>query len=150
MIKPENLRIGNFVIVSNDDYMIPKGTLCEVVAIDSEMACEDKKGFVYLFQTVRDEWELSHGIWCDGIEGIPINSEFLRKNGWNDVRHNIDMDRFEWIVWEHPESCVEIQFYPHANEYSVFYCGNELCDIAYVHELQNILASLKENVMITI
>lgn len=150
MIKPENLRIGNFVIVSNDNYMIPKGTLCEVVAIDSEMACEDKKGFVYLFQTVRDEWELSHGIWCDGIEGIPINSEFLRKNGWNDVRHNIDIDKFEWIVWEHPESCVEIQFYPHINEYSAFYCGNELCDIAYVHELQNILASLKENVMITI
>lgn len=147
MIKPENLRIGNFVIVSNDNYMIPKGTLCEVVAIDSEMACEDKKGFVYLFQTVRDEWELSHGIWCDGIEGIPINSEFLRKNGWNDVRHN---DKFEWIVWEHPESCVEIQFYPQFNEYSAFYCGNELCDIAYVHELQNILASLKEIVMIKI
>lgn len=149
-MKAENLRIGNYVKVSSDNCMIPKGALCEVVAIDSERTCEDKKGLADLLQIVREEWEFSHGVWCDYIEGIPINSEFLRKNGWKDVEHNIDRNRFEWIVWEHPESCVEIQFYPHANEYSAFYCGNELCDIAYVHEFQNILASIKENVEIII
>lgn len=149
-MKAENLRIGDYVKVSSDNCMIPKGALCEVVAIDSERTCEDKKGLADLLQIVREEWEFSHGVWCDYIEGIPINSEFLRKNGWKDVEHNIDRNRFEWIVWEHPESCVEIQFYPHANEYSAFYCGNELCDIAYVHEFQNILASIKENVEIII
>lgn len=149
-MKAENLRIGDYVKVSSDNCMIPKGALCKVVAIDSERTCEDKKGLADLLQIVREEWEFSHGVWCDYIEGIPINSEFLRKNGWKDVENNIDRDRFEWIVWEHPESCVEIQFYPHANEYSAFYCGNELCDIAYVHEFQNILASIKENVEIII
>lgn len=149
-MKAENLRIGDYVKVSSDNCMIPKGALCEVVAIDSERTCEDKKGLADLLQIVREEWEFSHGVWCDYIEGIPINSEFLRKNGWKDMEHNIDRNRFEWIVWEHPESCVEIQFYPHANEYSAFYCGNELCDIAYVHEFQNILASIKENVEIII
>lgn len=149
-MKTEDLRIGDYVRVSSDNCMIPKGAVCEVVAIDSERECEDKKGLADLRQVVREKGELSHGVWCDGIEGIPINSVFLIKNGWNDVAHNIDRDKFEWIVWEHLESCVEIQFYPLTSEYSAFYCGNELCDIAYVHELQNILASLKENVEIII
>lgn len=150
MIKPEDLRIGNFVRVSSDNSMIPKGAVCEVVAIDSERECEDKKGLAGLLQIVREEWEFSHGVWCDDIEGIPFNNGFLRKNGWNIAGHNIDRGGFEWIVWEHPESCVEIQFYPRTIDYSAFYCGEELCDIAYVHELQNILASIKENVKITI
>lgn len=149
-MKAENLRIGDYVKVSSDNCMIPKGAVCEVVSIDSERECEAKKALADLRQVVREKGEFSHGVWCDDIEGIPINSVFLIKNGWNDVAHNIDRDKFEWIVWEHLESCVEIQFYPHANEYSAFYCGKELCDIAYVHELQNILASLKENVEIII
>ena len=51
MIKPEKLRIGDYVRVSSDNCMIPQGALCEVVAIDSERACEDKKGLVGLLQT---------------------------------------------------------------------------------------------------
>lgn len=149
-MKAEDLRIGDYVKVSSDNCMIPKGAVCEVVAIDSERACEDKKGLADLLQIIREKWDFSHGVWCDDIEGIPISSEFLRKNGWNDVAHNIDRDKFEWIVWEHLKSGVEIQFYPHSNEYSAFYCGNELCDIAYVHELQNLLVSIKENIEIII
>ena len=149
-MKAEDLRIGDYVKVSSDNCMIPKGAVCEVVAIDSERECEDKKGLVDLRQVVRGKWDFSHGVWCDDIEGIPINSVFLIKNGWNNVAHNIDSDKFEWIVWEHLYSCVEIQFYPHTNEYSAFYCGKELCDIAYVHELQNILVSIMENVEIII
>lgn len=149
-MKAEDLRIGDYVKVSSDNCIIPKGAVCEVVAIDSERACEEKKGLATLLQFVREKWDFSHSVWCDDIEGIPINSVFLIKNGWNDVAHNIDRDKFEWIVWEHLESGVEIHFYPHTNEYSAFYCGKELCDIAYVHELQNILVSLKENVEIII
>ena len=145
-MKAEDLRIGDYVKVSSDNCMIPKGAVCEVVAIDSERECEDKKGLADLRQIFREKWDFSHGVWCDDT----INSVFLIKNGWNDVAHNIDEDKFEWIVWEHLESCVEIQFYPHTNEYSAFCCGQELCDIAYVHELQNILAALKENVEIII
>lgn len=149
-MKAEDLRIGDYVKVSSDNCMIPKGAVCEVVAIDSERVCEDKKGFADLLQIDREKWDFSHGVWCDDIEGIPVSSEFLRKNGWNDAAHYIDRDKYEWIIWEHLESCVQFQFHPHSNEYSGFYCGKELCDIAYVHELQNILASIKENIEIII
>lgn len=149
-MKAEDLRIGDYVKVSSDNCMIPKGTVCEVVAIDSERECEDKKGLADLRQIVREKWDFSHGVWCDDIEGIPINSVFLIKNGWNDVSHYIDREEFEWIVWQHLESGVEIHFCPHINDYTAFYFGKELCDIAYVHEIQNILASIKENVEIII
>lgn len=82
MIKAEDLRIGDLVRVSNDICMIPKGAICEVVAIDSERSYEDKKGIVGLLQTDREKWEFSHGVWCDGIEGITITPEILEKNGW--------------------------------------------------------------------
>lgn len=87
MIKPEDLRIGDLVMVSNDNCMIPKGALCEVVAIDSERACEDKKGLADLLQTVREEWEFSHGVWCNNIEGIPLTPELLEKNGFKEEQH---------------------------------------------------------------
>lgn len=82
MIKPEELRIGDYVRVSSDNCMIPKGAVCKVVVIDSERACEDKKGLAGLLQIVREEWEISHGIWSDYIEGIPLTPEILEKNGW--------------------------------------------------------------------
>lgn len=82
MIKPEKLRIGDYVRVSSDNCMIPQGALCEVVDIDSEWSCEDKKGIVGLLQTDREEWDFSHGVWCEGIEGIPITPEILEKNGF--------------------------------------------------------------------
>lgn len=62
--------------------MIPKGAVCEVVAIDSERACEDKKGIADLLQIVREEWEFSHGAWCEGIEGILLTPDILEKNGF--------------------------------------------------------------------
>lgn len=43
MINPEDLRIGNFVKVSSDEVVIPKGELCEVVGIDSETTFLCKK-----------------------------------------------------------------------------------------------------------
>lgn len=36
MIKSKDLKIGDLVMVGNDNCLIPKGALCEVVAIDSE------------------------------------------------------------------------------------------------------------------
>lgn len=82
MIKPEELRIGDYVRVSSYNCMIPKGAVCEVVAIDSERACEDKKGIADLLQIVREEWEFSHGAWCEGIEGILLTPDILEKNGF--------------------------------------------------------------------
>lgn len=34
MIKPEDLRIGDYVRVSRDNCMFSKGKLCEVIGVD--------------------------------------------------------------------------------------------------------------------
>lgn len=150
MIKPEDLRIGNFVKVSSDEVVIPKGELCEVVGIDSEQAFLNKKGLAKLLQLDREEWDYSHGIWCNDIEGIPITLDFLEKNGFKEIEHEIDEGGFELRTYECEDCCVTVQYYPQVGEFSAFYCGHELCDIACVHEFQNILASLKENIKITV
>lgn len=150
MIKPEDLRIGDFVKVSSDGDMIPKGTICEVETIDSKIFFNENEGCACLLALDREEGDTSHGIWCKDIEGIPITLLFLIKNNFKETEHQIDRGGFEWQTYEHEDSCVEIQHYPIPDEYSAFYCGKELCDIAYVHELQNILASLKENIKITV
>ena len=150
MIKPEDLRIGDYVKVSSDGDMIPKGTICEVETIDSKIFFNENEGCACLLALDREEGDTSHGIWCKDIEGISITLDFLVKNGFKEIEHQIDRGGFEWQTYEHEDSCVEIQYYPIQDEYSAFYCGKELCDIAYVHELQNILASLKENIKIIV
>lgn len=146
MIKAEDLRIGDIVRVSSDNCMIPKGTVCEVVAIDSERACEDKKGLAGLLPVVREEWDFSHGAWCDYIEGVPLTSEILEKN------------RFEVT---HPGECYNKQIGEHkrflSRYLSIEYIDTEwevsmnydtlidhvtLCSVRYVHELQHILWAL--------
>lgn len=50
MIKPEDLRIGDLVRVSNK-CSIPKGTVCVVTEIYPELTSGDKKGIVRLSYT---------------------------------------------------------------------------------------------------
>lgn len=145
MIKAEDLRIGDLVRVSNDNCMIPKGAICEVVAIDSERSYEDKKGIAGLLQTDREEWEFSHGVWCDGIEGITITPEILEKNGWS-KRHDGSSScdiyskgkgsfhvRLEQCIYKKQEG------FDFAVGDSTYRFGNK---IEHVHELQHILWAL--------
>lgn len=138
MIKPEKLRIGDYVRVSSDNCMIPQGALCEVVAIDSEWTCEDKKGDCWLLQTVREKWEFSHGVWCEGIEGIPITPEILEKNGW-------EQEYYAPIIYGHIGHDIEISFLQTSKRCSVLLNDISLCEIQYVHELQHILWALGED-----
>lgn len=138
MIKPEELRIGDFVRVSNDNCIIPKGAICEVVAIDSERSCEDKKGIVGLLQTDREKWDFSHGVWCEGIEGIPITPEILEKNGW-------EQEYYALIIYGHIGHDIEISFLQTSKRCSVLLNDISLCEIQYVHELQHILWALGED-----
>lgn len=147
MIKPEELRIGDYVRVSSDNCLIPQGALCEVVAIDSERTCEDKKGLADLLQVVREEWEFSHGVWCNYIEGILLTPEILEKNGWNkrhDPTSSCDIYskgkgafyvRLEQSIYKKQEGfdCVVAD--------STYRFGNKL---QYVHQLQHILWALGE------
>lgn len=150
MIKPEDLRIGDFVRICSDKCMIDKGKPCEVVGIDAEQTFKGKKGLANLLPLDREVWEISHGTWCQYIEGIPITKEFLEKNEFLKAEYHIDGDSFEWHVWDNFDTCVKIHYYPQSDVYYVSHHNRELCKIAYVHELQNFLASVKENIKITV
>lgn len=144
MIKPEDLRIGDLVMVSNDNCMIPKGALCEVVAIDSERACEDKKGLADLLQTVREEWEFSHGVWCNNIEGIPLTPELLEKNGFKEEQHQKE-GTSEWYDYYHYDLGINIVYEVEENKFAAYLDGKKLREIQYAHELQHILWALGLN-----
>lgn len=144
MIKPEDLRIGDLVMVSNDNCMIPKGALCEVVAIDSERACEDKKGLADLLQTVREEWEFSHGVWCNNIEGIPLTPELLKKNNFKEEQHQKE-GTSEWYDYYHYDLGINIVYEVEENKFVAYLDGKKLREIKYVHELQHILWALGLN-----
>lgn len=146
MIKPEDLRIGDLVMVSNDNCMIPKGALCEVVAIDSERECEDEKGIAGLLQTVREEWEFSHGAWCNNIEGIPLTPELLKRNGFKEEQHQKE-DTSEWHDFYHYDLGINIVYEvaKKGNKFTVYLDGKKLREIKYIHELQHILWALGLN-----
>lgn len=146
MIKPEDLRIGDLVMVSNDNCMIPKGALCEVVAIDSERACEDKKGLADLLQTVREEWEFSHGVWCNNIEGIPLTPELLKKNNFKEEQHQKE-GTSEWYDYYHYDLGINVVYEVEEKEskFAVYLDGKKLREIQYAHELQHILWALGLN-----
>lgn len=144
MIKPEDLRIGDLVMVSNDNCMIPKGALCEVVAIDSERACEDKKGLAGLLQTVREEWEFSHGVWCNNIEGIPLTPKLLEKNGFKEEQHQKE-GTSEWYDYYHYDLGINIVYEVEGNKFAAYLDGKKLREIKYLHELQHILWALGLN-----
>lgn len=144
MIKPEDLRIGDLVRVSNDNCMIPKGALCEVVAIDSERACEDKKGLAGLLQTVREEWEFSHGVWCNNIEGIPLTPELLKKNNFKEEQHQKD-GTSEWYDYYHYDLGINIVYEVEENKFAAYLDGKKLREIQCAHELQHILWALGLN-----
>lgn len=144
MIKPEDLRIGDLVMVSNDNCMIPKGALCEVVAIDSERACEDKKGLADLLQTVREEWEFSHGVWCNNIEGIPLTPELLKKNNFKEEQHQKE-GTSEWYDYYHYDLGINIVYEVEENKFAAYLDGKKLKGIKHVHELQHILWALGLN-----
>lgn len=150
MIKPEELRIGNLVRVSIDNRAVPKGELCEVVEINSQLILGKKKGSVILRPLNKEMQESPYGVWCNDIEGIPITLDFLEKNNFEKKEYNTDEGSIEWHVYKHEDSCVEVLYYPQTDEIFVFYCNKRPCNIAYVHELQNFLAAVKENIKITV
>ena len=144
MIKPEDLRIGDLVMVSNDNCMIPKGALCEVVAIDSERACEDKKGLAGLLQTVREEWEFSHGVWCNNIEGIPLTPELLKKNNFKEEQHQKE-GTSKWYDYYYYDLGINVVYEVVGNKFAAYLDGKKLREIQYAHELQHILWALGLN-----
>ena len=80
MIKPEDLRIGDLVMISHG-CMFPKGTMCAVTEIHPDKEFGYKKGVVSL-SAINDNDDRPWGTWCCNIEGIPITPEILENNGF--------------------------------------------------------------------
>lgn len=143
MIKPEDLRIGDLVMVSHK-CSIPKGTVCVVTEIYPERTYGDKKGIVRLSYT-DDTDDGPWGVWCSNIEGILLTPEIL-ENSFK-----------EEVVGEYYTKPLDNETHP-LNRYlavelkrenwvvSIKYCRLHDCallrKIQHVHELQHILWAL--------
>lgn len=83
MIKAEDLRIGDIVIVSKTGCKIPKGTVCRVTAIETEsMLFDDRFVSVRLIPIDPKCKQISWYDWSKNISPIPLTPEILEKNGW--------------------------------------------------------------------
>ena len=142
MIKPEDLRIGDLVIISHR-CMFPKGTMCAVTEICSDKEFGYKKGAVSL-SAINDNYDGPWGTWLCNVDGIPITPEILNKNGFNeeavgkyytrpiDNKKTWGLVRYLAVVRER-------------GDWIVFIKHDGLCDqallreIRHIHELQHIL-----------
>lgn len=142
MIKPEDLRIGDLVRVSQD-CMFPKGTMCVVSDINPLKVFNDKKGVVSL-SAINDDDDGPWGAWCCNVEGILITSEILKKNGFKEEQHQKD-GTSEWYDYYHYDLGINIVYEVEENKFAAYLDGKKLREIQYAHELQHILWALGLN-----
>lgn len=142
MIKPEDIRIGDLVRV-NRDCAFPKDTKCVVTDIRTGKTLKDKKGIVILSAIYDDDYG-PWGAWCCHIEGIPLTSEFLEKNGFKGEQHQKD-GASEWYDFYHYDLGINIVYEVDGNKFAAYLDGKKLREIQYAHELQHILWALGLN-----
>lgn len=144
MIKAEDLRIGDLVIVSKTGCKIPKGTVCRVTAIETEsMLFDDRFVSVRLIPIDPKCKQISWYDWCKNISTIPLTPEILEKNGWKRISHK----GLPWALFRKKGCSVRIA-YDSDDDKVPFSVGKEiqeLKNINYVHELQHILWALGED-----
>ncbi len=78
MIKAEDLRIGDLVIV-NENCSLEQGTIGKVSEVRSTPLYKEK-GSIGLKPISNDRWPW--GVLCRNIDPIPITPEILEKNGF--------------------------------------------------------------------
>ena len=88
--------------------------------------------------------EPSDARWCEDVSAIPLAPSILEKNGWNQARHIMDGDA-EWNYYERQGCATAVHYYPKSGISSVFFCGVEIADCMFVHQLQHILWALDED-----
>lgn len=144
MIKPEDLRTGDLVRVSQD-CMFPKGTMCVVTDIRPEKVSKDKVGVVGLIATYDDD-DGPWGAWCCSIEGISLTPELLEKNGFKEEQHQKE-GTSEWYDFYHYGLGINVVYEVEEKEskFAVYLDGKKLREIQHVHELQHILWALGLN-----
>lgn len=79
MIKAEDLRIGDIVIV-NENCSLEQGTIGKVSDVRSTPLYKENEGSIGLKPISNDRWP--YGVLCRNIDPIPLTPEILEKNGW--------------------------------------------------------------------
>lgn len=142
MIKPEDIRIGDLVR-TNCDCAFPKDTKCVVTDIRTGKTLKDKKGIVIL-SAIYDDDDGPWGAWCCNIEGIPLTSEFLEKNGFKEEQHQKEGSS-EWYDFYHYDLGINVVYEVEENKFAAYLDGKKLREIQCAHELQHILWALGLN-----
>ena len=132
MIKPEDLRIGDLVMISHG-CMFPKGTMCAVTEIRPDKEFGYKKGVVSL-SAINDNDDRPWGTWCCNIDGIPITPEILENNGFE-----MKDDTVVYAKSKLGLKPLDDNKGYQAGIGSIFFIYVNIGDIQYVHELQHIL-----------
>lgn len=143
MIKAEDLRIGDLVIV-NENCSLEQGTIGKVSEVLSPPLYKENEGSIGLKPISNDRW--SWGVLCRNIDPIPLTPEILEKNGLK-----------EEVVGEYYTKPLDDETHPlerylavelKRGNWAVFikYCRFHDCallrKIQHVHELQHILWAL--------
>lgn len=142
MIKAEDLRIGDLVIV-NENCSLEQGTIGKVSEVRSTPLYKENEGSIGLKPISNDRWPW--GVLCRNIDPITLTPEILEKNGWS-KRHDGSSScdiyskgkgsfhvRLEQCIYKKQEG------FDFAVGDSTYRFGNK---IEHVHELQHILWAL--------
>lgn len=140
MIKAEDLRIGDLVIV-NENCSLEQGTIGKVSEVRSTPLYKENEGSIGLKPISNDRWP--YGVLCRNIDPIPLTPEILKKNGWKRISHK----GLPWALFRKKGCSVRIAYDSDDDKvpFSVGKGIQELKNINYVHELQHILWALGED-----
>lgn len=149
MIRAEDLRIGDIVIVNEIGCALPKNAICKVASIDSTLydAVKRFRGGVELIDVLDKDWhDTPFGLWCKSIDPIPLTSKLLEKNGFKQEQHQKDSNS-EWYDFYHYDLGINVLYEVSKKgiSFAAYLEGKKLREIQYVHELQHILWALGLN-----
>ena len=143
MIKAEDLRIGDLVIV-NENCSLEQGTIGKVSEVRSTPLYKENEGSIGLKPISNDRWPW--GVLCRNIDPIPLTPEILEKNGLKEEvvgnyytkpldNETHPLARYLAVEQKRENWCVFIK-------YRIFHDCVLLRKIQHVHELQHILWAL--------
>ncbi len=146
MIKAEDLRIGDLVIV-NENCSLEQGTIGKVSEVRSTPLYKENEGSIGLKPISNDRWPW--GVLCRNIDPIPLTPEILEKNGFEVKRigecyaktigpQKKYISRYISIERMHTEWKIFIK-------YTSLIDHGLLRSVKHVHELQHILWALGED-----
>ena len=98
------------------------------------------------YATYYDENESLQEVNVNVIEGIPLTTEILEKNGWEFMGHQVDFGGFLFDIYSKRDILPYLYYYYADKDFSVSICGEVvLPNMKYVHELQHLLFGLGIN-----